>query len=124
MNLYFEEEIYKNRGAIFEVYKEKGPGFLESVYQESLEFELALQAIPFVAQVPPDLEYKNRPLTQKYKPDLHCYGEIIIEYKAIKAVEDRHRSQVINYLKASNRKVGLLVNFKSYPKVTIERIVN
>ena len=124
MELFFKEETYKLRGAIFEVYKDKGSGFLEDVYQECLQIELELQDIPFVAQASLDLEYKGRSLTKKYKPDLICYSEIIIELKAVKALEDRHRAQVQNYLKATNKKVGLLVNFKSYPKVTIERIVN
>ena len=124
MDLYFKDETYALRGAIFEVYKEKGSGFLEDVYQESLEFELESQGIPFQAQVSLDLEYKGRPLTKKYKPDLLCYGEIIVELKAVSIITDKHRAQVYNYLKATNKKVGLLVNFKSYPKVFIERIVN
>lgn len=88
MDLHFEEETYALGGAIFEVYKEKGSGFLEDVYQESLELELEIQDIPFQSQLPLNLTYKGRPL------------------------------------KTTNKKVGLLVNFKSYPKVTIERIVN
>ena len=124
MDLYFEKETYELRGAIFEVYKEKGPGFLEDVYQESLELELDMQGISFQAQLPLNLTYKGRPLKTTYKPDFLCYGEIIVEIKAVKKLDDIHRAQVLNYLKATNKKVGLLVNFKSYPKVTIERIVN
>jgi GxxExxY protein len=124
MELYFEEETYALRGAIFEVYKEKGPGFLEDVYQECLEIELELQGIPFQPQLPLKLTYKGRPLKTNYKPDFLCYGEIIVEIKAVRKLDDIHRAQVMNYLKATNKKVGLLVNFKSYPKVTIERIAN
>ena len=124
MDLYFEKETYELRGAIFEVYKEKGSGFLEDVYQESLELELDMQGISFQAQLPLNLTYKGRPLKTTYKPDFLRYGEIIVEIKAVKRPDDIHRAQVLNYLKATNKKLGLLVNFKSYPKVTIERIVN
>ena len=124
MSYLFEQESYAIRGAIFEVYKEKGCGFLEDVYQECLEMELADQRVPFIAQVPLSLTYKGRPLSKKYKPDFLCYGEVILEIKAVKELEDVHRAQVLNYLKATNKKLGLLVNFKSHPQVTIERIIN
>ena len=124
MSYLFENESYAIRGAIFEVYKDKGSGFLEDVYQECLELELTNQNIPFSAQVPLDLSYKGKPLKKKYKPDFLCYSEIIVEIKAVKKLEDIHRAQVINYLKATNKRLGFLVNFKDYPKVTIERIIN
>lgn len=124
MSYLFEKESYAIRGAIFEVYKEKGSGFLEDVYQECLELELIDQKIPFSAQVPLDLNYKGKHLKKNYKPDFLCYNEIILEIKAVKTLEDIHRAQVINYLKASNKRLGFLVNFKSHPKVTIERIIN
>ena len=124
MSYLFENESYAIRGAIFEVYKDKGSGFLEAVYQECLELELTNQNIPFSAQVPLDLSYKGKPLKKKYKPDFLCYSEIIVEIKAVKKLEDIHRAQVINYLKATNKRLGFLVNFKDYPKVTIERIIN
>ncbi len=124
MDLYFEAETYKLRGAIFEVYKEKGPGFLEDVYQECLEMELNDQNLPFTSQELLKIEYKGRELKSRYKPDFLCFGEIILEIKAVKKLEDIHRAQVLNYLKATGKKLGLLVNFKGYPNVTIERIVN
>ena len=100
-----------------------GCGFLESVYQECLEKELCLKSIPFVAQKQLKLQYKGQILKQVYKPDIVCFGSIIIELKALSKITPQHRAQVINYLKASKIKLGLLVNFGSYPKVTIERIV-
>ena len=124
MGLYFEEESYKIRGAIFEVYKEKGSGFLEDVYQECLELELTDQNVPFQSQAILNLAYKGKPLKASYKPDFICFGEIILEIKAVKQLNDAHRAQVHNYLKATNKKLGFLVNFKSHPKVTIERIIN
>jgi GxxExxY protein len=119
----YKDESYAILGACFEVYKEKGCGFLEAVYQECLEIELALQNIPFQPQSELALQYKGRTLKQKYIPDVICYGKIIVELKAVKELADEHRAQVHNYLKATGMKLGLLVNFGHYPKVEYERIV-
>jgi GxxExxY protein len=123
MDLLFKEESYRIRGACFELYREKGCGFLEPVYQECLEIELRLQGIPFVAQKPLALEYKGCPLRSQYEPDFICFDRIILELKAVTEVTDEHRAQVLNYLKATGLKLGLLVNFGHYPKVEVERIV-
>lgn len=120
----YKDETYKIIGACYEVYKLKGCGFLEAVYQECLEMELGLQNIPFVAKPPLLLEYKGRPLRQTYAPDLICYGKIVVELKAVSALADEHRAQVLNYLNATGHAVGLLVNFGHYPKIEVERIVN
>jgi GxxExxY protein len=121
--LLYEHETYQIRGACFEVYKEKGSGFLEGVYQECLEIELSLQGISFVAQPRLDLEYKGRKLRTEYRPDLICFDKIIVELKAVSALSDEHRAQLQNYLKATRLRLGLLVNFGHYPKVEIERII-
>jgi len=120
----FKEECFRINGACFEVYKEKGCGFLEDVYQECLEIELGLQGIPFESQYPLKLEYKGRPLRKQYIPDFICFGEIIVELKAVKQITDEHRAQVQNYLKATGFRLGLIINFGHYPKVQIERIAN
>jgi len=124
MNIIHQEEGYKINGACFEVYKDKGCGFLEDVYQECLEIEFEDQGIPFEAQAPLSLEYKGRSLRKKYIPDFICFGKIIVEIKAVKEITDEHRAQVQNYLKATGYKLGLIVNFGHYPKVQIERIAN
>lgn len=118
----FKEESYLIQGAIFEVYREMGCGFLEAVYQECLEKELHYRGIPFVGQPELQLSYKNETLQQKYKPDIICYGKIIVELKAVKQTAPEHEAQVINYLKATKMKLGLLVNFGTYPKVDIKRL--
>ena len=118
----YKDESYLIRGACFEVYKEKGNGFLEPVYQECLEKELALQRIPFAAQVPLKLFYKGDPLKQGYAPDFICYEKIILEIKAVKKLTDEHRAQLLNYLKATGLKLGFLVNFGHHPGIEIERI--
>ena len=122
-DLKFEEESYRIRGAIFEVYREMGCGFLESVYQECLEKEFGKQEIPFVSQRELILQYKGDRLEQTFKPDFICFEQIIVEIKAVKEVANEHRAQVHNYLKATGLELGLLVNSGHYPKAEIERIV-
>ena len=122
-NLLFEGESFAIRGAVFEVYREMGCGFLEAVYQECLEKELKDKGIPFLSQPELTLNYKSQRLQQTYKPDLICYDQIILELKAVKDISPEHKAQVINYLKATNFKLGLLVNFGSHPKAQIERFV-
>ena len=121
--LILEDETYAIRGAVFEVYREMGCGFLEAVHQECMEKELGKQRIPFEAQKDLSLRYKDEPLNQAYKPDLICYDEILVELKAVKNTTPKHHAQVINYLKAANLHLGLLVNFGAYPKATIQRLV-
>ena len=116
-------ESFEIMGACFEVYKEKGSGFVESVYQECLEIELGLRNIPFQAQQELALTYKSRPLKGKFKPDFICHDKIVLELKAVSGLTDEHRAQVQNYLRATGLKLGLLVNFGHYPKVEYERIV-
>lgn len=119
----YREECYAIQGAVFEVYREMGCGFLEAVYQECLEKELIIRSVPFVSQKELRLFYKDEPLQQTYKPDFICYDKIIVEIKAVKEIAPEHKAQVFNYLKATNMKLGLLVNFGHYPKATVERII-
>jgi len=121
-SLLFEDETYAIRGAIFEVYREMGCGFLEAVYQECLEKELKNKGIPFVAQPELKLNYKGEPLLQTYKPDFICYDQIILEIKSVKEIAPEHKAQVLNYLKATGLRLGLLVNFGSHPKAQIDRL--
>jgi len=120
--LIYPDESYRIVGACFEVYKEKGCGFLEAVFQECLVLEFTDQGIPFEAHPKLQLRYKGRPLTQTYSPDFVCFGKIVLEIKAVAALCDEHRAQVHNYLRATGHRLGLLVNFGHYPKVQSERI--
>jgi GxxExxY protein len=122
-NLIYREECFKIVGACFEVYNEKGSGFLEPVYQECLEIELAYQEIPFAAQQELELTYRGQRLEQVNKPDFICFGKIIVEIKAHSSLIDEHRAQVINYLHATGFQLGLLINFGSHPKLQWERLV-
>jgi GxxExxY protein len=123
MQIIYPEESYAIMGACFEVYKDKGPGFLEAVYQECLALEFELRGIPFRQQEPLALSYKGRPLEQTYKADFLLYDKIILEIKAATDLADAHRAQVHHYLKATSCKLGLLVNFGHYPLLEHERVV-
>ena len=120
----FSDECYAIQGAIFDVYKTMGCGFLEAVYQECLEKEFTKRTIPYQPQVELQLNYKGEQLKQTYKPDFICYEKIIIEIKAVKELGAEHKAQLLNYLKATGLELGLLVNFGSYPKTEITRIAN
>lgn len=119
----YKEESYLIQGAIFEVYKEMGGGFLEAVYQECHEKEMEAQNIPYNSQQMLEIKYKGQKLIKTYKPDFICFDKIIVEIKGVKAITNEHQAQVLNYLKATGLKLGLIVNFGSYPKVEIKRIV-
>ncbi len=120
----YSDESYKIIGSCFNVYNEKGCGFLEPVYQECMEIDLEFQQIPFRPQAELELIYRNRLLKNRYIPDLICYDKIIVEIKAVKEITDKYRAQVMNYLKATGYKLGLLVNFGHHPQLEYERIVN
>ena len=122
-HLLYADEVYRIQGAIFEVNRELGAGFLEAVYQEALALEFAALGIPFVASPQLKLSYKGRRLRQTYQPDFVCFDRIIVELKALRDFAPEHRAQVINYLKASGLRLGLLVNFGCKPKARIERLV-
>lgn len=121
-NLLFKDEAYAIIGACFAVYKDKGCGFHEAVFQECLEIECELRGVPFRAKPPLTLQYRGRTLMQTFMPDLLCYEKIIVELKALADLADPHRAQLLNYLKASGCELGLLVNFGHYPQLEWERI--
>ncbi len=111
MNLIYKEESYKIIGAAMEVHRELGSGFLESVYHEALAFELDNKEIPFDFEKKLEVTYKGQVLSKYYVADFVCYDKIVIEIKAINELSGVHESQVINYLKATGYKLGLLINF-------------
>ncbi len=121
--LLYKDECYAIQGAVFDVYREMGSGFLEAVYQECFEKELERHDVPFESQKELELEYKGESLNKKYKADLICYDKIIVELKAVKEITNEHRAQVMNYLKATGFRLALLVNFGHYPKATVERFI-
>jgi GxxExxY protein len=106
-----DQKTYAIIGAAMEVHKELGNGFLEAVYQEALEREFTYQEIPHKSQPPVRIEYKGKPLKKTYEPDFICYDDVIVEIKAMDKLSSNEHAQIINYLKASRLKVGLLINF-------------
>ena len=121
--LLYADETYAIRGAAFDVYKEMGNAFDESVYQECMELALKERNIEFEPQKKLPLKYKGKILRHFYQPDLFCFGKIIVELKACAATADVHRAQLLNYLRITGCRLGLLINFGTYPKVSIERLV-
>jgi GxxExxY protein len=115
--LLFKEEVYAIVGAAIEVHRELGSGFLEAVYQEAIEIELRERGIPFQSQPELNIVYKGRVLGKKYNPDLLCFHEIIVELKALDRLSGKEESQVLNYLKAGGKRLGLLINFGSPGKL-------
>ncbi len=116
------DEVFRIQGAIFEVNRVLGAGFLEAVYQECLAYEFEARGIPFAAKPVLAIDYKGRRLKQTYSPDFICFGTVVVELKALAGLVGEHRAQVLNYLKATRLRVGLLVNFGCAP-ARIERLV-
>ena len=108
-----DQKTYAIIGAAMEVHKELGSGFLEAVYQEALEKEFTHQEIPYKSQPLVRIEYKGKPLKKTYEPDFICFDEVIVEIKAMDKLSGVEHAQIINYLKASMLKLGLLINFGS-----------
>ncbi len=123
IDLIYKEESYAIVGACFEVYNDKGFGFLEAVYQECLEIELASRGVPFVPQAELSLSYKGIMLRRTYQSDLICFGKIILELKAVAELNNEHRAQLHNYLKATRLRLGLLVNSGHKAHLEYERVV-
>jgi len=115
----YRDEVFRIQGAIFEVSREMGTGFLEGVYQECLALEFAARSIPFVALPPLTLSYKGVRLRQTYQPDFVCFDRIVIELKATREIAPGHRAQVLR----TGMRLGLLVNFGAAPKARVERLV-
>ena len=121
--LVLREEVYAIVGAAIEVHRELGAGFLEAVYQEALERELALRGIAFEAQRELLIHYRGQPLSKIYVCDLLCFDKVLVELKAMVGLTGREEAQVINYLKAAGLPVGLLINFGAHGKLEWRRLV-
>lgn len=118
----FKDECYRIIGACMEVHNELGCGFLEAVYQEALELVFIENNIPYEREKVLSIKFRNSILRKKYVADFFCFGNIIVETKAQEGLTDVDLAQVINYLKATGCKVGLLVNFGT-AKLQYKRVI-
>ncbi|MGZ3921404.1 MAG: GxxExxY protein [Bacteroidia bacterium] len=129
--MYNENKLIENdisfdiRGAAFKVHSELGPGLLESVYETALAYELIQKGYETKTQVGVPMKYANIKMDIGFRLDILVNDLVIIEIKSVEALADVHHKQLLTYLKLSNKKLGLLINFNSFPlKDNIIRIVN
>ena len=121
--LLYKDEVYAIVGAAMEVYNVLGPGFLEAVYQEALEIELASRGILFEARKELHIFYKERRLKRSYEADFYVFDKIIVEIKAMDRLTSREEAQLLNYLKATKMPVGVLSNFGMANSLEWKRMV-
>jgi GxxExxY protein len=114
-DLILPDESYKITGAVYEVYNNLGQGFLESVYQEALSIEFDERGIPYQELWGIEIFYKGCKLKKKFTADFLCYDKIIIELKAVEFLAQVHEAQLLNYLKSTNKTLGILINFGGSP---------
>jgi len=122
-DILFKEESFKIIGACMKVHSELGPGFLEAVYQEALEKEFKKRDIPYERQPKLTLYYDGEKLKKYYIADFFCYNSIVLELKATQFIPEIYIRQLQNSLKASNQRLGILVNFGA-PSLYYKRIIN
>jgi GxxExxY protein len=121
--LIFKDEVYAIVGAAMDVYNELGCGFLESVYQEAMEIELVARQIPFQRQVPLRIQYKDCVLDKRFSADLICFSAVLVELKAAAALTGADECQLLNYLRATRLRVGLLINFGDAVELQWKRLI-
>jgi len=122
-DLLYKKECYEINSCIYAVNRKLGCGFLEAVYQEALEIELKRKNIPFLKQYELEILYDGIPLSIKYIADIICYEKIILELKAVTKITNQHKAQLLNYLTATKFDLGLLINFNSFPKAEVVRMI-
>jgi GxxExxY protein len=123
VELLYRDEVFAIVGAAMEVHDQLGKGFLEAVYHSALKVELAARQIPFESEKPLPVFYKGQKLSAEYRADLICYGKIIVELKALDKLSSKEESQILNYLKATGLRVGVVINFGSRGKLEWRRYV-
>lgn len=122
--LLLKDELYAIVGAAIDVYNELGSGFLEAVYQEAMELELGWRKIPFESQKALCINYKGRCLNKTYCADVICFGSVLVELKAMNAISGREESQMLNYLKATGLRVGVIINFGDPGRLDWKRMIH
>jgi len=123
VELLLKEEVYAVVGAAMEVYNELGPGFLEAVYHEAMEIEAELRSIPYQSHAKLRITYKGRYLKKEYEADMMTHNQLLIEFKALDRLSSKEEAQLLNYLKVTGYRVGLLINFGHPSKLEWKRLV-
>jgi GxxExxY protein len=121
--LIFKDEVYAIAGAAMDVYYTMGTGFLEPVYHSAMIVELGRRSIPFESELELELYYKNVKLEKLYRADFLCYDQIIVELKVVPRITNIEVAQVMNYMKITRKRVGVLFNFGSRPTLEWKRYV-
>ena len=123
VKLQLKEEVYAVVGAALDVYNELGPGFWEAVYHEAMEIETAARGIPFASRSRLQITCKRRLLKKEYEADMVTHNQLVVEFKALERLSSREDAQLLNYLKATGHRVGLLINFDHPSKLEWKRLV-
>jgi len=121
--LILKDEVYEIAGAAMDVYFTMGTGFLEPIYQEALAIEFGRRRVPFEREKTLDIYYKENLLAKKYVADFVCFDQVIVEIKVVPRLTNIEFAQLINYLKITRKKVGVLANFGGRPTLEWKRIV-
>lgn len=119
----YEDEGYRLMGAAFEVYNQLGYGMAEEVYQQCLEVELRLRAIPFETKQELVLTYKGTEIEKRYVPDLFIFDAVVVELKAVQKLISDHEAQLFNYMRIAQQPVGYLINFGQIEKLEWKRFI-
>jgi GxxExxY protein len=122
-DLLLKDEVYAIVGAAIDVHNELGAGFLEAAYQEAMEIEMEMRSIPFKPQCDLNIRYKGRQLKKAYCADFVCFDQVVVEIKAMRELTVREEAQLLNYLKATGLRVGLLINFGDHGRLDWKRLV-
>lgn len=122
-DIILKDESYAITGSCMKVHSELGSGFLEAVYQEALEKEFTKRDIPYKRQQKLPVYFDGQKLTKYYVADFLCYNSIILELKVCSSFSEGQTRQLLNYLKATNKKLGILINFGGF-SMTYKRIIN
>ena len=123
VELLLKEEVYAVVGVAMSVYNELGPGFLEAVYHEAMEIEAEQRGIAYESHARLKIRYKGRILCKEYEADMITHGKLVVEFKALNRLSSPEEAQLLNYLKATGCRVGLLINFGHPTKLEWKRLV-
>jgi len=123
VELIYKDEVFRIVGAAFEVYNELGPGFLEAVYQEAMEITLTEKTVPFTPQAPLRIMFRGRVLRKQYIADLICFGCVMVELKAQSELTGVDEAQLLNEMKATGMRVGVLLNFGAKNDLQWKRLI-